>query len=128
VKEDPNLAVVGVALGGVIGVAVAPERWDFYDTMIGILLIAILFVYGNYSQGRSAKITEIIVLAATTGFCVLLILGVAIQAFSYNVLSISRNSQIESVVFLVIWIVLSFAIAKYMDKISVILRRFDRPL
>jgi hypothetical protein len=68
--------VLGVALAGGVAVAVAPEQWDWGDTVVGLTLLAVLA--GYYRPSRSSARLELIVhamaISAVVGLCLALAL------------------------------------------------------
>ena len=68
--------VLGVALAGGVAVAVAPEEWDWEDTVVGLTLLAVLAGYyrPSRSSGRLELIVHAIAISAVVGLCLALAL------------------------------------------------------
>ena len=69
--------VVGVVLAGVLTSIVVPGPYDFGSTMIGLVLLATLYGYGEPPTDRR----EAVGFAAAVGICLLLVFGVLLDRF-----------------------------------------------
>ena len=73
--SSQNLTIVSVSLAGVVSVAVAGETWDLFDTMVGIILLLVLFAYGDFEANDIGSMAESLAVSTVVGFCVMLIAG-----------------------------------------------------
>lgn len=76
--NSDNSTVISVAIAGVVAVAVAPEGWDFSDTIVGLLLLIVLVTYGNFGPETMGSRRERVALSAVVGFCLTLVIGLAV--------------------------------------------------
>jgi hypothetical protein len=64
-----------VSLAGVVSVAITGETWDLFDSMVGIILLLVLFAYCDFEANDIGSMAEALAVSAVVGFCVMLIAG-----------------------------------------------------
>lgn len=78
-SNSPNIAVLATAVAGIVTVAVAGDQPDLWDTIVGIILSAILIAYGRYPEpswlerfifGSIASLCLVLTLAPLLGFII----------------------------------------------------------
>jgi hypothetical protein len=73
---DPG-ALIGVAVAAVVAMALSPEPYDWWSTMIGIALLAVLVGYGHWPLSWR----EAVGFFAVVGLVVLYIIGRPIESW-----------------------------------------------
>ena len=94
-----DLAVIGIALAGIVTVADSETDWTLWDTMIGALLLLVLY---GYASGRYAAQREAVAFAAVAGFAVVI-------AVAPLIVWALPNDRAEQGAIAVLWIVASLA-------------------
>ena len=75
-----HASVAGVALAGALTLAVGEGPWDLWSTMVGVMLIVILWAFVDRSKltGPSNE-WEAAAFSLVFGLCIVLILGFAVE-------------------------------------------------
>lgn len=91
--------MIGIALAGIVTVADSETDWSLWDTMIGLLLLLVLY---GYASGRYEAQREAVAFAAVAGFA-------AVIAVAPLIAWALPDGRAEHVGFAVLWAVASSA-------------------
>lgn len=94
-----DLAVIGIALAGIVTVADSETDWTLWDSMIGALLLLVLY---GFASGRYAAQREAVAFAAVAGFAVVI-------AVAPLIVWALPDGRAEDIAFAVLWVVASLA-------------------
>jgi tetrahydromethanopterin S-methyltransferase subunit C len=74
-------ALLGVALAAAVTIALAPEKWDLSDSLIGLVLTMIVLAFLDWSAvcGPSCLKRRQLAVAAVLGLCSCVTFGVAVR-------------------------------------------------
>lgn len=103
--SSADLAVIGIALAGIVTVANSEDDWSLWDTMTGAVLLLVLY---GYASGRYATQREAVAFAAVAGFAFV----ITIAPF---VAWLVPSGLAERGAFVVLW-VLASAVAGPIDR------------
>ena len=70
-RRDPEAAAIGVVVAGVLASFVIPGPFDWGSTLIGLMLLLVLFGYGR----RPERPRETLGMASAAGFSLVLVFG-----------------------------------------------------
>jgi hypothetical protein len=73
--QSDDAAVIGVVVAGVLASFVNPGPFDLGGLLIGALLLAVLFAYTRWPEGRRGTTRRAVGLAAAVAFCCTFITG-----------------------------------------------------
>ncbi len=94
-----DLAVIGIALAGIVTVADNESDWTLWDSMIGVLLLLVLY---GYASGRYGERREAVAFAAVAGFAFVITIA-PLVAWALP------DGLAERGVFVVLWVIASAA-------------------
>jgi hypothetical protein len=101
-ERAERAALLGIALAGAISVAVSSDRFDLWDTIVGITLVLILL---TYDTRKPTQQIERYAFGAVYALCGLLIFGILLE---YVASTLSWRGDLLA---LILWLVASFVIA-----------------
>jgi hypothetical protein len=82
-QNGQSLALIGVALAGIVAVVQSPGRFDIFDAIIGITLLSVLRAYG---QPRVPSDLANKAYAALWGLCLLLAVGFVLEIIVHSLI------------------------------------------
>jgi hypothetical protein len=110
VGSSQNITIVSVSLAGVVSVAVTGETWDLFDTMVGIILLLVLFAYADFVASDIGSLAESLAVSTVVGFCIVMIAGPWIEMLP------AFSGVWKDIWFVVIWVMLSVVAYVSLDR------------
>jgi uncharacterized membrane protein YccC len=103
-KIDPA-AVVGVGIAAVVSMVISPSPYDWWSTMIGLALLAVLVGFAQ----RPASLREMAGVSAVAALVILQILGRPIEQFLDYRFSGRTSGSIALRIWALLWLLLTIS-------------------
>jgi hypothetical protein len=105
--DSTPLEIVGIAIGGVVSLALVEREFSLWESMVGIILLALLWRHTHVlRQGLPLRIAY----AGTGALCLITTIGVVLDWAINFTLPIDFPSTYRDTIFFSIWCIITLLI------------------